>query len=45
MYYVYTRKAFKNGKIVNGYKEFKSRAAQIHYIATAPMSIAITACN
>jgi hypothetical protein len=45
MYYVYTRKALKNGELRKGHRTFKTRAAQLKYIREAPLSIVITSYN
>lgn len=45
MFYVYTRRALKNGTVKKGYREFTTRAAQCKYIINAPLSIVITAYN
>jgi hypothetical protein len=44
-FYVYTRRALKNGDTKKGIRRFATRAAQINYINRAPWSIAITAWN
>ncbi len=45
MFYVYTRRALKNGELKKGSRVFQSRAAQAKYIREAPLSIVITGWN
>jgi hypothetical protein len=45
MFYVYTRRALKNGTVKKCYKTFQTRAAQAKYVREAPNSIVITSYN
>lgn len=45
MYYVYTRRALKNGAVIKSMRRFQTRAAQMKYITKAPMSVVITGYN